>query len=436
MWFIKIGSTVRGPFDEEQLRLMIARREFSSVHLVSPDKQHWESAAPLVAMLEGRAKAEPDSKSTNEEWYFSEKGEKRGPLSLKEMRQMIGQGTIKPQTNVFAPGSKAWVRADSQTRLNHLFNKSAIWRKLGIALICAVGIAGITWAIIRFPMASAGVDENLLRKSVGRVQFIEEHHLKNGSIVEIPKSHGTGFCITESGYFLTNRHVVADYKEGMQKSPLGPDCEMKTKTAIYLGNDDRLTPANRFEAEVIFVSKKFDLAILKLNRNKKMHPLTLLTVTEPKLTTEVIAVGFPEVATMDFENQVGVKDAGLKEVKKAQKEKSRVYADAFLVDSELELSLASGGISKKSKSRLGRFVFHSATIFGGNSGGPLIDSNGHVLAINTQYKTDLEDLKVRQDDGKVINTKVNSGKLNVAYLVHQFRAEIEEHIPAEELNWK
>ncbi len=146
---------------------------------------------------------------------------------------------------------------------------------------------------------------------------------------DAPAGYGSGFFITASGYFISNYHVVKDAKR----------VELKTSSGLK-------------EAQVIRVDKQNDLALLKVEG--KYNELKIST-SPPSLADEVLAMGFPMPTLQGFSPKV-----------------------------------TKGIIS--SLSGMGddiRYYQIDAAIQPGNSGGPLLDSNGVVVGVNTSKLNDL-----------------------------------------------
>lgn len=130
------------------------------------------------------------------------------------------------------------------------------------------------------------------------------------------------------------RKLEREYKK--KKSNFGFNSSISNfskKFTIVLKNGKKL------KAKLVKVSKDYDLALLKLDNYTTPH-LILSSRQYPKQGTEVFAIGSP----------YGISD-----------------------------SLTSGIVTKASRDHL----FTDTQILPGNSGGPLINTNGEVLGVNT-----------------------------------------------------
>ncbi len=138
-------------------------------------------------------------------------------------------------------------------------------------------------------------------------------------------SGGTGFIISADGYILTNRHVV----DGADK--------------ITVTLKDR----RELEAEIIGEDEASDVALLKIDA-KNLPVLKLGSVKDLEIGEWVMAIGSP----LSFEN-----------------------------------SVTKGIVSAKGRRIRGQqyipYIQSDVPINRGNSGGPLINMNGEVVAINT-----------------------------------------------------
>lgn len=100
-----------------------------------------------------------------------------------------------------------------------------------------------------------------------------------------------------------------------------------------------LKDGNKYKARLVKVSKKYDLALLKLDKYKTPY-LSLAKRHRPKQGAKVFAIGSP----------LGITD-----------------------------SLTTGIVTKSGKDQ----IFTDAQILPGNSGGPLVNGDGIVLGVNT-----------------------------------------------------
>ena len=138
---------------------------------------------------------------------------------------------------------------------------------------------------------------------------------------------GTGVIVSDSGYILTNNHVIEGADEVQVRLSNG-----KTIKASVKGKDDRS-----------------DIAVLKIDTKEKLQPARLGTSDNLKIGQWVIAVGNP-----------------------------------FGLDN----TVTAGIISAKGRSIMGGgqyedFIQTDAAINPGNSGGPLVNLEGEVIGINT-----------------------------------------------------
>ena len=162
---------------------------------------------------------------------------------------------------------------------------------------------------------------------------------------------GTGFFIGAEGenpqYIVTNCHVVEEFI--LAGKALGGG-----ELHVLFDKDDEA------EAYLVDYDAEKDIAVLRLaEATEKRIPLPLKTPQESALGSEAYAVGYPLAAdiTVQAVNSFSQKDA----------------------------TVTTGSISRfLTESGTGRNLIQTdAALGGGNSGGPLIDSSGAVIGINT-----------------------------------------------------
>jgi len=139
---------------------------------------------------------------------------------------------------------------------------------------------------------------------------------------------GSGFIIDESGYILTNAHVVDNTDYGIS---------ITTKNG------------NQYIAELIGIDVNIDLALVKINKTN----LPKLTIANSVIQGEdVYSLGYPEGFS------VGVD----------------------------EISIKDGIYSRRVTENSIEYLEHTAEIHHGNSGGPLVNDRGEVIGVNTRYQ--------------------------------------------------
>ena len=187
------------------------------------------------------------------------------------------------------------------------------------------------------------------------------------------QAEGTGFVYDSSGHIVTNAHVVdgasaitVHFKDG------------STAKATLVGADD-----------------SSDVAVIKVNvDSSKLHPLTLGTSSTVLPGQAVVAIGSPFGLTETM-------TAGI-------------------------VSAVDRTITAPNNYSIAGAIQTDAAINHGNSGGPLLDTNGNVIGVNAQIQTDAN--SAASDNAgvgfalpidavkKVADTFIAGGKVQHAYL--------------------
>ena len=149
----------------------------------------------------------------------------------------------------------------------------------------------------------------------------------------VQQGQGSGFIVSSDGFILTNYHVV----------------ENATKITVDLSDDDKKS----FEADLIGGDPQTDVAVLKIKTDEELPYLEMQNSENVKVGQRAIAVGNPF---------------------------------------DLESSVTIGVVSAKGRHDLEihdleDFLQTDASIYPGNSGGPLLDLDGKVIGMNTAMLT-------------------------------------------------
>lgn len=151
----------------------------------------------------------------------------------------------------------------------------------------------------------------------------------------IEQNIGSGFIISKDGLVITNKHVVSDEEATYQ----------------ILTNDKK-----KLDVQKIYRDPLNDLAILKVEASN-LQPLTLGDSSKLKLGQTAIAIGTP---LGEFTNTVTTG-----------------------IVSGLGRGITAGSPYEGFVEKLDNVIQTDAAISSGNSGGPLLNSQGQVIGINT-----------------------------------------------------
>ena len=167
-------------------------------------------------------------------------------------------------------------------------------------------------------------------------------------------SNGSGFIISEDGYILTNAHNI---KDNFRPSVITTDINI---TVVVPGGE-------AYSASIVGLDMISDIALLKID-GKNFDYCNLGDSDEVQVGEWAIALGNPRNLISNAQYQP-IASAGI----------------VSAINADFSLDLQSGKL-------LDNMIQTDASLNPGNSGGPLIDSNGDVIGINTFIKADSQNL--------------------------------------------
>jgi len=272
-------------------------------------------------------------------------------LVVATLMFMVGRGSSpNPQPVALANGKPATTpeprRSESPRTTSHT-PREPTSQPTDPAMMAGVEQPAIT------PPSPASPSGSSTRPSPPRIESPEDiYKLAKCSVVKIdvfsdtfnPRTGlGSGFIIdTERRFIATNYHVVSD----------------AAKADIVF--DD----GTRFDIEgYVLVEPEMDLAVLKA---KGLPPyaqaLQLASDLDPNPGSQVYSIGHPKDYKLTMRSGLISSVANTEELPE-----------------DAQLFLKAEGTTRKDN----RWIQHEAEIFGGNSGGPLLNQHGLVLGINT-----------------------------------------------------
>jgi S1-C subfamily serine protease len=150
---------------------------------------------------------------------------------------------------------------------------------------------------------------------------------------------GSGFFVSDDGYFITNHHVAT----GEPKKPVDPSLSFRVRLSRTDGRK-----GEEFPATLIAVGEKCDIALMKVEfPDKRKVPFLKIAQENPPPASKALVLGYP--ATGDGEHSLQVVDGTVKSIHP---------------ESE-------------------HHVWFDLSTTHGNSGGPIVDAEGNVIGILT-----------------------------------------------------
>jgi len=202
-------------------------------------------------------------------------------------------------------------------------------------------------AALWLPALPALADWGAIRGSLAKVYAEGDDPVTGGQGAWI----GTAFAVGDGGstarYFVTSRHVVSG------------------ALVLWIVCD---TPENRVPCNVKAVSSRCDLALLEVDTRDGVPcaPAALRPFDASALERETVRVwscGFPAFVMGD----------------KSTSTRDLLMADLVVIDGTVSRVLS------HDETQAGEMLAHSAGMGGGSSGGALVDQDGRVLGVSTQW---------------------------------------------------
>lgn len=242
-------------------------------------------------------------------------------------------------------------------------------------------------------------DEDAREAAIGLVVCGYTCELEGGKVKDVPMSTGSSFVISGSGHALTNRHVVDEtYKllrSNSARRELEKSIEKEREWKI-----ESLVPAvwvffdgERQAASIEYVSTKCDMAILKLEKTPAAC-FALSNDSDLAKGTPVYALGYPGAANVPLTEEGRLYSVVRAHVSYADAERD-TNVETVLPSDSFDFTITSGILSRRRIDDDGNaWIQHDAAFSSGNSGGPLILTNGRVVGINTLLAQEVQGIFV------------------------------------------
>ena len=421
-WFVRDRGRELGPYSLGQLRQLREGRQLPGYVEVSRDRVSWQPIDLVV-----QPAPPPSSQTPSEPVPVSRSSEDGGGFRWPKTQTPSFRGMTTQRTIALAVGGATLFVASLALGIVLVRNRNSDATSRSTANETKSDrIHAIATGPISLGAKVADEDrDRLFKECVGLVipgrkfttatgeelesRYFEGVAGKNGR-VSLSGGSGSGFVISPTGHILTNQHVVEqadNYNRSLLKDLFEKNVSKHTVLAwVFFGKDQK------YEASFVHVSKHFDLAILKIDKaTPRFFALSSTPPPEIPNLERLYAVGFPGKDRDPLTR---------KESREAEDRKGVSFPSVEMEfgDADFEVSKRTGDINKAAQKRqMGprsndeSYVFlHSAQIYGGNSGGPLVGPGGTVLGINTW-------------------TKKDETGFNFAQCLPDLRKEIDEHVP-------
>lgn len=216
--------------------------------------------------------------------------------SVNLVRSLSGSGQHKQFRNMLQDVARVETetRAKNNTRVIRLPLKYARTAAIAasIALITSLG----TYWIIQYNNKKIASQYILLRRDLEKYkrsqnQLINDIKTQQTTTPEATVRYtGTGFALTNNGYFVTNYHVIE-----------GAD-------SVYIQNDE----GEYYKSSLVSFNSSTDIALLKVDKKKfrfaKSEVPYVLSKSKSDLSAKVYTIGFPEDDMVYYEGYISAKN--------------------------------------------------------------------------------------------------------------------------------
>ena len=226
-----------------------------------------------------------------------------------------------------------------------------------------------------------------------------EQMLVGGGASDDNNGDGSGVIIDKSGKVATAWHCV-DGKKFLKNKETGTDLELvEVKVEVQVLQKDGTFKT--YPARTIKKNEKADSAIVQILSDKKDFPFAKFASSNPTSDNEAFSLGYTGGKHMRLKKQV-VKKAKFKSSKnKDESKNSNFDFDSYQAASSFE--------------RInGKVQGDPTTLIEGDSGGPLFNKKGEILALASNRHESISDKMMMIDtfdeNGRVISTKQDTTK--------------------------
>lgn len=107
-YHIRVRGNVLGPFRREQILKLIERGQLTRMHEVSCDGSDWQPAGQYEELFPITSPAQESDIERLSRWYYHTAEGEKGPASVWELKQLIAQGVLGPENEVWREGMAGW----------------------------------------------------------------------------------------------------------------------------------------------------------------------------------------------------------------------------------------------------------------------------------------------------------------------------------------
>lgn len=230
--------------------------------------------------------------------------------------------------------------------------------------------------------------------ATGKIYLYGEYRYQGTDAKDIFSS-GTGFLVNDSGYVVTNYHVIADYvslengqSTSIEKAIANPNFQLN-KIIFWIKFPDLEKAAN---LELIGYDKDKDLAILKIDSKSftKLQEINVRPVVlwngEIEKGMDIYAIGYNSLDVVGQKSALERKKIKINALFDGSSEMSVFHKDQQVVEGTKDSVAVSTDSDGAITQVLADVINHDATLDHGQSGGPtFLKQNDYLIGVNRSY---------------------------------------------------